>query len=50
MPKDVITKSETIRLRVSADEVKAWRAAAKRERVYLSEWIRRRCNAAAGGK
>ena len=43
---DMATKGVRIQLRISDDEGKAWRAAAKSAGLELSEWIRRRCNGA----
>jgi len=36
-----------VELRAPADDVKQWREAADRERMTLSDWVRRACNAAA---
>jgi hypothetical protein len=41
---EYVKKEAMIRLRVSADEQAAWLAAADREQMSLSSWIRRRCN------
>jgi hypothetical protein len=40
----VATKQVTFRVRASEEEVAAWKAAAAREGVSASEWIRRRAN------
>ena len=41
---------ERIELRVASDDLAAWREAAVREHMTLSDWIRRACRAAAGKK
>lgn len=37
------TKSEIVKLRISAPDLKQWREAARKDRVSLADWIRRRC-------
>jgi uncharacterized protein (DUF1778 family) len=39
-------KEERIELRAKAEDVKAWRQAAEREDMTLSDWIRRQLRAA----
>jgi len=39
-----VPKDATFLLRLSADELAAWRAAADAAGLKLSEWVRRRCN------
>jgi uncharacterized protein (DUF1778 family) len=39
-------KDERVELRVPAEDVALWRAAAERERMTLSDWIRRVCTKA----
>ena len=43
-------KSETLNIRVATEDLDAWRAAAERERMTLSDWIRRACFAAVPTK
>jgi uncharacterized protein (DUF1778 family) len=38
---------ERIELRVASEDLDSWRAAAERERMTLSDWMRRACRAAA---
>lgn len=38
--------ADTVRLRVTADERKAWEHAARDAKLTLSEWIRARCSTA----
>lgn len=39
------TSGEVVKLRVTADERRAWEQQAARDELSLSEWIRVRCNA-----
>lgn len=41
-------RSETVRVRAQASEVRAWRRAAKKADMTLSAWLRALANAAAG--
>jgi hypothetical protein len=37
-------KDESIKLRISAGDLRAWQEAARLDAMKLSDWIRRRCN------
>jgi hypothetical protein len=43
-PRDGKASSEIVKLRVTADERKAWEQRASSDDKTLSEWIRERCN------
>jgi uncharacterized protein (DUF1778 family) len=41
-------KDVTVQVRLTAEEIKRWRAAAKADERTISNWIRQQCNAVTG--